>query len=142
MPSQPVHTTPGGLRSAAIYSGANAPGLTAATGAVAVGSDVLFWSGGGRLDTVAVHQQVQSGVNIVFYDSAAAVSGGPIYASGHVPLAFVPGGLLTPTASGLAFNVQPSVFQFGTPFFNGLVVNSRSGQVGFTVSFTSEKVAY
>ena len=138
MATVPAHWTQGGYRTAAIYSGANAPGLTAATGAVAVGSDVLLWSGPGRLDSVVLHTLVQSGVAINFYDAVAAVSGGPIYASGHVPLANVPGTVLPPLGSGLFAAVAPTAFFFGTPFFNGLCVNSRSGQVGFTATFSNE----
>ena len=42
----------GGERCVSFYSGAVAPGLTAAPGSVAVGSDVLVYSGAGRLNSI------------------------------------------------------------------------------------------
>ena len=131
-----------GTRASAIYSGANAPGLTCAPGAVAVGSDVLLFSGAGRLSTVVMHQVLASGVAINFYDAVAPISGGPLYTSGHIPMAFIPGNLgLGTFASGTAIPTSPSpgAFIFNTPFTKGLCVNSRSGQPGFTVTFSPDQ---
>jgi hypothetical protein len=73
----------------------------------------------------------------VFYDSAVAVSGGPLATSGHKVV-----GVLAPTRelaltgiSGAALrggNVQ----QFGFVYTSGLCYSTRSGQAGFSVSYT------
>ncbi len=139
--AQPDRLTIGGTKTAAFYSGQVAPALTGVTGGVAVGSDVLFWSGQGRLDAVSLHNVLQSGTNVVFYDAPAPISGGPLASSGHIPLAFIPGNPAATAASGATGGAYQygTMIQFGTPFFNGLCLNSRSGQVGFTVQFSSEK---
>jgi len=130
-------TAQGGTRAAAIYSGANAPGLTAAPNAVAVGSDVLFWSGAGRLAEVVLHGQQAAGTGITFYDAAAPISGGPIYTSGHVPLAFIAGNTGQAVVSGQP-TLAGGVIPIGMPFRYGLCVNSRSGQIGYTVSWSPD----
>lgn len=137
---QPHYEVQGGFKTAAIYSGQVAPGLNAAPGAVAVGSDVLLQSGGGRLWKVIIHQAVLtlSGVNMPIYDGAAAVSGGPLYTSGHILLSALggPGG-----ASG-QFTASGEVnFQGGLPFNSGLIVNSRSGQPGATFVWSREDIS-
>lgn len=144
---KPQKNTWGGFQSATFYSGAVVPGLTGAPGAVATGSDVLVFSGAGRLDTVLVHQHTgHSGalLPIVFYDAATAVSGGPIYTSGHKLVAFAP--LLVNLLSGaLPVSGQNSAYappglpqQVSWPFLSGLCFNSRSGQPGFSVAWTAE----
>ncbi len=139
--NDPVLTVQGGFKTAAIFSGAVAPALTSAPGAVAVGSDVLFQSGQGRLWAVIPHQSylAMSGVLAQFYDAAAPVSGGPIPASGHIPLgaaaaAYGVSGQLTP--AGIPFS-----FPGGIPFQSGLCYNSRSGQPGVTVIWSREDLA-
>lgn len=133
--AQPTHTTMGGYKTAAIYSGQVAPALTGVTGGVANGSDVLIWSGQGRLDSVVLHQFFNSGTVLTFYDGIPAISGGPLAASGHIPLFAFPGnGIVQSGTMGVGWGAIP----VGTPFFKGLCVNSRSGQPGFTVTFTSE----
>lgn len=135
-PINPFYHTEGGVRAAAIYSGQVAPALTGAGGAVAAGSDVLLFSGNGRLNTLIPHATFLSlsGVAVNFYDAAAPVSGGPIAASGHLPLGSLPA----------AFGVSGQLVAAGTPlhlnvpFSGGLCVNSRSGQVGFTAVWTPE----
>lgn len=133
------YQTTNGYNSACLYSGEVAPTLTGARGAVAVGSDVMFASGAGRLNCIIPHQAVMilSGVAGQFYDAAAPVSGGPIPASGHIPLVnslFAAGSLQgsgTQVAAGVPINVN-------LPFNSGLCYNSRSGQTGFTVVWTRE----
>ena len=130
----------GGLKSAAIFSGQVAPALTAASGAVAVGSDVLFQSGPGRLWAIIPHGPgvlALSGVGANFYDAPAPVSGGPIPASGHIPLGGIPGPF---GASGLLTSPNnPIAYPGGVPFKQGLCYNSRSGQVGVTVVWSREE---
>ena len=139
----------GGDRAATFYSGAVAPGLTAAPGAVAVGSDVLIFSGAGRLKTILQHQVLQSGGEVVFYDAGAPVSGGPIYASGHKIVGRIePTWSLAATAAtvpasgvgaGFFLTNQKSLLQvMDLPFQSGLCFNSRSGQPGFSVSWIPE----
>jgi hypothetical protein len=133
-----VYTLATGTRAASLYSGEVVPTLAGAPGATKVGSDVLFFTGAGRITGVVVHQTYQalSGVAGSFYDSSVAVSGGPIAASGHVLLAQIPGQILK-VASG-------DVIQGGTmtplnvPFSSGLCYNSRSGQPGVTVVWQPE----
>jgi hypothetical protein len=124
-----------GTYTAAIYSGAVAPSVKSAITSVAVGSDVLLQSGPGRLVALVPHATylTLSGVQFNAYDAGAPVSGGPIAASGHIPL----GGLAA--AAGVSGQVAlagvPVVLNI--PFNSGLVVNSRSGQPGVTVVWTS-----
>lgn len=145
-----VKQTTGGFNSATIYSGSAAPGLTCAPGAVAVGTDVLFSSGAGRLDTVLVHQHVavfvSSALPVVFYDAHIPVANGPSYASGHRLLTFTPGfvvgsGTINASASGNAVNFPVTwgtPVQLGIPFVSGLCANCKSGVPGFTVTWTTE----
>ena len=145
-----LKSTIGGWFSDAIYSGAAVPGLNACyNGAFAVGSDVMLWSGAGRLDAVVPHLgSLHSGtvLSIRFYDAGAPVSGGPLYASGHRPIWDSPvylaplsggGGILS---SG-QLPVVPDIsdpFWVSQPFASGLCFNCKSGQGGFTVFFTPE----
>ena len=144
-----VKQTTGGFYSASIFSGALAPGLGGAPGSVAVGPDVLLYSGAGRLDTVLVHQNTASSgyrLPIVFYDASAPVSGGPVPTSGHRVIAFSPafistsGGVYGATSgSAVGYPITWGMpVQIGAPFLSGLCFNSRSGQPGVTVSWTPE----
>lgn len=139
----------GGDRAVTFYSGAVAPGLTGAPAAVAVGSDVLIFSGAGRLKTILQHQVMQSGLAVLFYDAGAPVSGGPIYTSGHKVI-----GRIEPTwnAAATAATVPASGVGAGfflnsfksplqvvdIPFQSGLCFNSASGQPGFTATYVPE----
>lgn len=101
------------------------------------GGDVNIWVGGGRLDTVLLHPATvatipaASGVAPIFYDSAVAVSGGPINASGHK---IVGVGLPATTVSGAAIGGQ--VISLGIVFSSGLCVTGASGMAGFTACYT------
>lgn len=139
----------GGFNTATQYSGAVAPSTTLG-GALITGSDVMLASGGGRLDQATIFPPFSSGLqlHVIFYDAAAPVSGGPIAASGHRVLGYLPD--VVSLVSGQApvsgnvgatslFDVLTGVpRQFATPFQSGLCYNSRSGQPGFTVSWTPE----
>lgn len=127
----------GGTYTAAFYSGATVPAVAGAPNAVTVGSDVLLQSGPGRLCTTFFHKLIQSGTGISIYDAPTPVSGGPISASGHIPLAFLPPIGIGATASGSA-PLVPQVGYTGwdMPFRQGLCVNSRSGQPGFTLTWS------
>lgn len=138
--------TAGGYNSACFYSGAVAPSIVAAPGAVAVGSDVFIASGPGRFDAFLIHSDtILSGpqLPIVFYDAAAAVSGGPIPTSGHRKIAFTPF-FVSPTSGSISGSLQTAQFSPGQPqivgqsFGSGLCFNSRSGQPGITVWWTAE----
>lgn len=137
MPVVPIQYTAGGTRAAAIYSGQVAPGLTAAPGAAAVGSDVILHSGPGRLVGAIPHQTyltLSGHVSLKLYDGLP-VSGGPLYASGHVLLADlgVAGGV-----SG-AVSYAGQMIPLDVPFNSGLSLNSRSGQIGYTFVWVPEK---
>ena len=127
----------GGGRCASIYSG-NAVlsgALVAAYGAAGTGYDVVLYSGPGRLKTIQPHVQI-SGVAIAFYDAAAVASGGPFAASGVKILGTIPAN--TWALPGGVFATGPAVYQFDMPFQSGLAVALKSGQPGFTVSWTPE----
>ncbi len=138
MPRHQLQTF-GGTMLMAVNSGQVAPvqtGLFSQGGAAAlVGSDIMFFSGAGRLGGAFLHQYATSGLPIIFYDAAAPVSGGPVATSGHkiigiLPAVFSGGTQTLPGTGGISI--------FGTPFTSGLCVNSRSGQNGFTVTWTPE----
>lgn len=129
--------TQGGGRAASIYSGAVAPNLTAAPGSVATGPDVLFYSGGGRLKDVLLHttQLSNSGVPIFFYDAGVTSSGGPFNSSGHKVIAVVN----APTGAGVSGSLTSAgMVSFDIPFQSGLCAATKSGQVGFTVTWIPE----
>ncbi len=133
-----VMWTRGGQQTATIYSGIIAgAGLTAAPGAVNVGSDTLFFSGAGRLNTIIPLVQA-SGAAVVFYDAVAPVSGGPIYASGHKQLGVLPANTLQGGAGYGVFGAGPLNIPVDVPFFSGLCAGIRSGCAAFTISFTPE----
>lgn len=155
---EPQKNTFGGFQTATMYSGAVAPGLTGAYGAVATGSDVLLFSGPGRLDSITLNPAGGAGATvspmfsgvalpIIFYDAGTVSSGGPFSASGHKIIGFTPA--VATLVAGLPVNSGPSqlpgqdllggiVHQIGVPFMSGLAFNSRSGQLGFTVAWTPE----
>ncbi len=116
--------TLGGSKTVTVFSGA-------------VGPDILIQAGGGRLDAAFFHDSptlALSGQPVVFYDSAIAVSGGPLAASGHKVV-----GVLAPktdsSISGAA--LRGGVVQsFGFVFTSGLVYTTRSGGAGWSASFT------
>ena len=134
MPRQSHLSIRGGTKTAAQFSGAVAPAVTASV--TSVGSDVCLFSGPGRLISMVPHQNflTLSGVALAVYDSAIPVSGGPIPASGHVPLAVYPAAY---GASG-QLSTAGQLVEFFTPFANGLCFNSRSGQPGVTFTWLPE----
>lgn len=100
------------------------------------GGDAAIHVGGGRLDKVCLHPSTipaASGVAIVFYDAAVAVSGGPLSASGHKVVAAIkhPN---NPNVSGLI--QTPTIHDAGFVFTSGLCHTGASGQVGFNASYT------
>ncbi len=141
--------TTGGWYGATIYSGQAAPSLVSCPNAFAVGSDVMLCSGPGRLDSVVVRAGDVGGasglqLSITFYDAATPVSGGPIPASGHRILGFVPqfqNAISGAQLSGViptSYNLPVGAVPFASFFSSGLCVNSRSGQPAFTAFFTPE----
>lgn len=138
MPSS-VYTTTGGARTASLYSGALAPGLLGAPGAVAPGTGhVLLFSGAGRLRSIISHQSI-SGVAAIFYDAAVLARSGvaTIQESGGRPLAIV-----GPNTFADVGTLQAPDNQLNPdmPFTSGLCVSFASGCAGFTVSYTSESL--
>jgi hypothetical protein len=116
--------TLGGLRTHTVFSGA-------------VGPDILITAGEGRLDAAFFHDSAiiaLSGQPVIFYDSAVAVSGGPLATSGHKVV-----GVLAPKAdtgiSGAALR-GGDVKTYGFPFSSGLCYTTRSGQAGWSVTYT------
>lgn len=121
---QPTYGNTGGFRTFVVYSGA-------------VGPDLLVVSGAGRLNQLIPHTTALSGQAVICYDSAVAVSGGPIALSGHIPLGSIPA---SPPA-GTSGTFQPAApVVLNTPFFSGLVLTRASGQVGVTVCWTPERI--
>lgn len=101
-----------------------------------VGPDNNIWVGGGRLNFAQMIPgagPTHSGLPIIFYDSAVAVSGGPLSASGHKVLGVLRTSLAN-SLSGLAGQDETRVFH--TVFTSGLCATTASGQYGYCVSFT------
>ncbi len=105
------------------------------------GGDANIWVGAGRLNGVYTHpgltQLALSGQFISFYDSATAVSGGPLATSGHKIIGGI--GLpqsLAPAASGDLI-VGGQYFPLGLVFTSGLCFQSRSGVNGWTADYTA-----
>jgi len=105
-----------------------------------VGPDILIHAGGGRLDAAFFHDSAilaLSGQPIVFYDSAVAVSGGPLATSGHKVV-----GVLAPDREFAATGISGAALRggnvrsFGFTYYSGLVHTTRSGAAGFSVSYT------
>lgn len=102
-----------------------------------VGPDINLWVGGGRLDNAMLYSLAApgtlaaSGQPVIFYDSAVAVSGGPLSTSGHKVVGVLRAGNIS---SGLT--LYGEVRQFGAVFTSGLCFTTRSGQGAWTASFT------
>ena len=117
-----------------------------------VGPDINLHVGGGRLDTVHVHWPAAasgfttnaafaSGLPVTFYDSAVAVSGGPLNASGHkIVLKVFPHDLYLmgtgATVNSGLLGQGRAPFPVGAVFTSGLCVTTASGQHGWTATFT------
>jgi hypothetical protein len=120
--------TQGGTRVHTVFSGT-------------AGGDANIWVGGGRLDAAIFHDsalQALSGQPVVFYDSAVAVSGGPLATSGHkVVGVLAPAGELASTAISGAALRGGIVRQLGFTFSSGLCHTGRSGGAGWSASYTT-----
>ena len=112
-----------------------------------IGPDRSIWVGGGRLDHVELHpgtatsMPLASGPAIIFYDSAVAVSGGPIPASGHkivskVSPATLAAQSLTPATFQSGVLNYGGFYAIGRVFTSGLVLAVLSGMNGVSVSYT------
>lgn len=114
-------------------------------------NNVNLWVGGGRLDTVHIHCPAAasgfttnaaylSGLPVVFYDSAVAISGGPLNASGHKVVAKVApyepsmAGAILANSGLLGQGRGPIVI--GAVFTSGLCYTGASGIPGWTATFT------
>lgn len=102
------------------------------------GGDACLWVGGGRLDAAFFHDSAilaLSGQPVTFYDAAVAVSGGG--GSGYKIVGQLsPGMWLNLTNASGAPLRGGEVRSFGFVFTSGLCYASKSGQPGFSVSFT------
>lgn len=120
----PLYYTQGGIRSYVMWSGT-------------IAGDVAITSGLGRLHSILPHNNSVSGQPVYCYDSAIAVSGGPVVASGHKIIGGIPAA--PPLGVSGTFNapaLTPTFFY--APFSSGLCLSSRSGQPGVTVFYTNE----
>lgn len=123
----------GGGQAATIYSGIlTGPGLVSAPGAVANGTNVLFYSGAGRLNNIIPIAGI-SGVTVQFYDAAVATSGGPFALSGHKVIGVLQGNTLVVTQNAPIGKIETQA-----PFQSGLCAAVLSGSPGFTITFTPE----
>ena len=101
--------------------------------------DTLIYSGAGRVNNFIMHTQLQSGVPAVIYDAAVATSGGPFGLSGHKFIfATPPTWGINAVGSGVNNPFNPASQPVDMPFQSGLVVNLRSGNAGFSFSWTPE----
>ena len=119
--------TQGGTRTHTIFSGT-------------AGGDAAIFVGAGRLDAAFFHPGAQlalSGQSVMFYDAASPYSGGPIPASGQTKVVGVLATVAAsrPAASGDVFQ-GGVVQQFGFAFTSGLCFQGRSGQFGWSASYT------
>ena len=149
--------TRGGGRSATVYSGAIAMGVTAAgTGALVSGGSIMLFSGAGRLNSftaiwpagVALAGNGEagciSGQPIVAYDSAAlagsgVLTDGKIAALGaKVLFSWCPPKQLASGVTNESFASRYLPQPLDIPFQSGLSVIALSGAPGFTVTFTPE----
>ena len=116
---------PGATRVATVFSGT-------------AGGDALIYSGSCRVFGVQLHQASTSGQPMFFYDGAA-VSGGPGAAANAAKP--VVGVVPSPTlVSGQVAPVNYGVIPLMGFCWSGLSYFSTSGQVGFSLFYTPEKV--
>lgn len=122
-----IPLTLGGSRNHTVFSGT-------------AGGDANIWVGAGRLDAAFFVDSALialSGQPVVFYDSAVAVSGGPLAASGHKVI-----GVLAPSKEFATTGISGAALRggdvrnFGFVFTSGLCHTGRSGGAGFSVSYT------
>jgi hypothetical protein len=102
-----------------------------------VGPDNLIHVGGGRLDAAFFHDSALialSGQAVVFYDASAAVSGGPL--TNPVVGVLAPGPQLGGTGISGAALRGGIVSPFGFTYQSGLCASTRSGQAGWSASYT------
>ncbi len=126
--------TRGGGRAATVNSGGlafNAPG------AAKIGDQMIFYSGGGRLNTI-LPLLAQSGSAVTFYDAGTVLASGAVPASGYRVLYTIPGNtaLMFP---GL-INGGPLPIAVDVPFSSGLCATGiiASGMCPFTITYTPE----
>ena len=100
--------------------------------------DTLIYSGAGRVNNYIMHTQLLSGIPAVIYDAALVTSGGPFGLSGHKFIFSTPPTWGGSAGSGVNIPFNPAAQNVDMPFQSGLCVNTRSGNAGFTVSFTPE----
>lgn len=121
-----LQMTQGGDRVHTIFSGT-------------AGGDANIWVGGGRIDAGFFHDSaiaIHSGQAVTFYDSAVAVSGGPLAASGHKVVAVLapPTNVRADLSGGKFYGGE--MRNFGFTFSSGLCFTGRSGQPGWSISYT------
>ena len=115
-----------------------------------LGAATLVYSGvagqmGGRLNTIQVLNQIQSGRGVYFVDAHAVSSGMPLVGSGHKVLGFIPDYQLVGGGSGTVI-LNPAAYAGAiqepmAPFFSGLVACPvASGGPGFALTYTPEFV--
>lgn len=119
--------THGGTRVHTVFSGT-------------AGGDANIVVGAGRLDAAFFHDSALialSGQPVVFYDAAAAVSGGPLATSGHKVV-----GVLAPSEEFATTGISGAALrggvirQIGFSFSSGLCHTGRSGGPGWSASYT------
>lgn len=112
-----------------------------------VGAAALIASGPGRLNSILVISQLQSGRGVLFVDSAVATSGMPFSTSGHNIVGFIPdymlpvGSVTSGNSQFLNPNAIPGAAQvLGFSFQSGLVAAPlASGTCSFSVNWTPSK---
>jgi len=129
--------TEAGTQYAVIWSGGLAPATGGRLSTIASGNQVLLFSGGGSLDSVVPHRQMQSGQPVYFYDAASLAASG-VGISGMLILGRVPPTHNEGAWSGLALQEWRHRLIFSTPFYSGLCASAPSGAPGFTVTWTPE----
>jgi hypothetical protein len=152
--------TRGGGRTATVYSGAIAMGVTAAPGALVSGGSILVFSGAGRLNSFTAlwpagvalagngENACVSGQPIVAYD-AATLAGSGLHTDGKIAtlgakilFSWCPPKQLASGVTNESFAQRYLPQPLDVPFQSGLCVLAMSGSPGFTVTFTPEVAPY
>ena len=135
-----IYNARGGYKLNSIYSGQVAPLVArSGPGMSFAGSDVQLQAGNGRLNAIIPHQTylTLSGLNINLYDAALPVSGGPVVASGHIPL----GGLPTGFGAWMSSMLAPVALHFALQFFAGAPESMLESVLRFVVPFPASALA-
>jgi len=132
------------VHSGNLYDGAvawNRGGLQTYSALSGVNSTTIIFSGGGRLNSILVTTNINSGAPVYFVDAVpVATSGMPLVNSGHKVVGVIPPVWAVGGSGNLLTGSQPGAPQtVDIVFFSGLIAcPAASGTAAFTVCYTPE----